>query len=416
MPPAMALNSTHTSPPTLAQAALVGVVFLFFLSAYPQYRTVLIFVAGLGLGHMLWLLHQPEQFWPRLRANWPLLAFVAAAAAISPLALNPNYAWIRSVKLLAEILGGIGFIGLLSRQTNIMQARLTFAAVFGSMLGLSLILGDALTVGGVFNWFKGVRPELVVMNSNSAPLGFAVILLPALLVRLLEMRERALALAFTILALTAIFVLWQWAAKIAVMMAFGGLVAGYFWRRFWIIPLGSIALALVLAWPLALMIDPTSPDICRLWSKPSSVHRLLIWRGAAEKISQRPLLGWGLENARFFPDAEERIVLSQCTPIVGPDDPFMQAGFQRMPIYPHNVFLEIWLNLGALGAMLAGIILTSVAQYLRRADENIQVAAGATLSAVLIYFALGYSLWQGWWLSTLFAATAFMVSSRRRDA
>ena len=394
----------------LAGMALPVMLFLFFLSAYPQYRTVMVWTSALGLSFLIWQVRHLTSLRQIFLDHWPPLLFVLVAFVLSPFALNVAYAQISALKLGVEILGGIGLIALMAHQPGAIQHRLTFAASLGALIGLGLILGDALSLGQVFGWFKGVRPELVVMNSNSAPLGFAVVMLPALLVRLWLSQQRLLALALCILALVAIFVLWQWAAKLAVLAALGGLGLGLLWRRFWLLPLGAIGLALIVSFPAAMAIDTGSTDICKLWSKPSSVHRLMIWKEAAIKIAERPIMGWGLENPRFFPDAEERVKLDQCAPIVGRDDPFIQTGFQRMPIYPHNVFLEIWLNLGLIGVGAGFVIVLSVARSLQSARPSVQWAAGATLSAVLIYFGLGYSLWQGWWLSTLFAASAFIAS------
>ncbi len=37
------------------------------------------------------------------------------------------------------------------------------------------------------------------------------------------------------------------------------------------------------------------------WIKYSGIHRLLIWRFAADHVAERPLLGWGMDSSRAMP-------------------------------------------------------------------------------------------------------------------
>lgn len=140
-------------------------------------------------------------------------------------------------------------------------------------------------------------------------------------------------------------------------------------------------------------IEPRNPNFAF-----SGLHRLAIWRFAAGKIAEKPLLGWGFETSRF---------------IAGPDD--VIDGVSLLPLHPHNAALQIWLELGALGigVTLLGLRFGHlqmdrlIARRSDARDRALTCAAAAALlaSAGCIAF-LSYGVWQEWWISALILAFA----------
>lgn len=113
----------------------------------------------------------------------------------------------------------------------------------------------------------------------------------------------------------------------------------------------------------------------RLSSLLSESWRLRIgyWDKAVDWIWARPLNGWGLDASRAF----------------GP-------GIQ---LHPHNAALQIWLELGLIGAVAAAIVWTAVFIGLARPRASSAAAAGcATAVAYLTFGAVSFGVWQEWWL------------------
>ncbi|MBN8552708.1 MAG: O-antigen ligase family protein [Caulobacterales bacterium] len=105
--------------------------------------------------------------------------------------------------------------------------------------------------------------------------------------------------------------------------------------------------------------------------------RLDIWSFTAEQILRHPILGWGLDASRAF-------------------QPFM--------LHPHSAPLQVWLELGLIGAVILAGIWWLVS---RRA---VQVGPQG-LAAVTVYFVIGglsFGMWQDWWLG-LAAMTAIWI-------
>ena len=78
-----------------------------------------------------------------------------------------------------------------------------------------------------------------------------------------------------------------------------------------------------------------------------------------------------------------------------------------MGMHPHNATLQIWLELGAIGALLAAI---SVFALWRAVSVLADPAARATATAMLLsaftVANLSFGIWQTWWMAVLAASAA----------
>ena len=126
-------------------------------------------------------------------------------------------------------------------------------------------------------------------------------------------------------------------------------------------------------------------------AKASWGARLDIWRFTAGLIEQRPFLGWGLDASRSFPGL--------------------------IPLHPHDAALQIWLELGAVGA---GLVATFFAwmfvriELLRLRDPPLAAAAAGSLCGYLVIGALSFGVWQEWWLAL--GALTLVVFAALRNA
>lgn len=134
----------------------------------------------------------------------------------------------------------------------------------------------------------------------------------------------------------------------------------------------------------------------------SGYHRLLIWNFTAERVFDRPLAGWGLDTSRSIPGGNK----------------WLDNTEQAMPLHPHNSALQIWLELGLPGALLAtvlvGWILITIGRGVQGSAEKAAMT-GMCVTALGISF-LSYGVWQSWWLSGLWLAAAFAAMCWKNDA
>jgi O-antigen ligase len=102
--------------------------------------------------------------------------------------------------------------------------------------------------------------------------------------------------------------------------------------------------------------------------------RLGFWSHAVDWIGDHPLRGWGLDASRMFSPG---IVL-----------------------HPHDAALQVWLELGAPGAVLAAAVWWLAFGRLARPRAEMAAAAVAASAAVyLLFSAINFGVWQEWWLA-----------------
>lgn len=117
----------------------------------------------------------------------------------------------------------------------------------------------------------------------------------------------------------------------------------------------------------------------------SWAERMSYWMYATAQIGAHPWRGWGLDASRAF-------------------SPHIQ-------LHPHNGPLQLWLELGLLGAVLAGLVWIFAFRRLARDERSLLAAATVGSAAVYVFFGLiSFGVWQEWWLAlgALVAVTGAM--------
>ena len=127
-------------------------------------------------------------------------------------------------------------------------------------------------------------------------------------------------------------------------------------------------------------------------------QRLVVWREAgARALGECWPVGCGADYARAWSNEGAMINV-----------PGSAVPLPAMPTHPHNLFLQIWLELGAPGVIFFAVAIVAGVIALRRARLDaltmaaIAGAAGFSFISVMIEF----SLWQVWRMA-VFALAAF---------
>lgn len=157
---------------------------------------------------------------------------------------------------------------------------------------------------------------------------------------------------------------------------------------------------------------PLAPEAGWSGRLPSSlVGRLVIWDFAVEKIAERPVMGYGLDAARRLPGGDEKVDVMSLDP-----EGLERLRFRdfRMPLHPHNQVLQVWIELGAVGALLlAGFLATLLAAICRLDAADRAVAAGS-FYAVFTFACSSFGAWQNWWLGLVMLVLFWSMPSRER--
>jgi exopolysaccharide production protein ExoQ len=242
----------------------------------------------------------------------------------------------------------------------------------------------------------------------------AVFVIP-LLVALIRLRAVRLAVLHTVAATLALFATASLSAKIALGLGLGVFVAVYALPRLRWAGLALLALATV-ALPALFPLTIGPQTSCWLIAhKPSALHRVMIWSFVAEHIDERPLAGWGLDASRRLPGGKEPLALKICA--AEPRAGQVAMTSEILPLHPHNGILQVWLELGGLGALFGfGPFLLILARIFRlrrwRTRPTQAMFAGALASALSVSL-VSFGIWQEWFLAGLFLAAGLAVLAAR---
>ena len=177
--------------------------------------------------------------------------------------------------------------------------------------------------------------------------------------------------------------------------------------------IGAILGLAILVMPLLVGFIPKMPTA----NLPlSAVHRLVIWDFTVARIAEKPLTGWGLEASRAMPGgrAQPDTVTLDRLNITNPAQRAFLANphVEVMPLHPHNGALQLWLELGGIGALLGAVLMLALGFAASRSAVP-AVGAGMLASAAVTGM-LSFGLWQAWWVASLLLAMVALHLAPRR--
>lgn len=349
----------------------------------------------------------------RRQVPWELLAVAAFVLWVGASALWSDYD--RPDTIVKFLIGAplyAAFAAACFQIEGPWRARAEAAFLFCAFALALLLLSEALTGGALLTAFKtaveGYPPgdqhtinlvnrslghaaaPLVLMAGPAAALawreggpvvGVALLALAALAAFAFNTHVNVLALILALAAAGAAL----WRPRAAVAGLFGTLAS-----LFVVLPV--IMPALVAAVPAGL----------RAALPMSWEWRLKIWDFTSERLREKLWTGWGFDASRVL-EGEAQL---------------RGQTIQLLSLHPHNAPLQIWLETGAVGAMLLAFALVLIGGRIGGARRltRLQAASVAWVAAAFTGLILaGYGVWQEWLLAALALAAAGLgfLGSRR---
>lgn len=188
----------------------------------------------------------------------------------------------------------------------------------------------------------------------------------------------------------------MFANRVAFALAVAALLVGLFAPRFALLAAGG-------AWAAGVLFAPALYwAVCSGLADVAMAHswedRLGVWRSALAVIGEAPIFGVGMDASRAYGAA------------------FTQGGqtFQAIPLHPHSLGLQVWLELGFVGAaLLAAAALSAVWIGAQRLPRAAQAAFAALLVLHSVLANVSFGAWQEWWVSLPFITGALIALAAR---
>ncbi len=242
---------------------------------------------------------------------------------------------------------------------------------------------------------------------NRSTGAYTMLLVPTLLAARVTLPKPRFLGVVAVFCATMIAILWKsthQSSQLAILLGLCGLAAAYLsqkWTR------AALAAALC---GLSLLIVPFSlfakqQDLLTAsWIMNTGKARLIFWAYTSERVLERPLLGVGTYSTKYIDERRPR-------PLDRPDGYVVPP---RTSIHPHNVLMQIWYEVGLVGALLTTLFGLAL---LWRASSIPAALAPFALAQYLVVLSLitpSYGLWQVWFQTLIAMSILAIVISVRR--
>lgn len=130
--------------------------------------------------------------------------------------------------------------------------------------------------------------------------------------------------------------------------------------------------------------------------QPSAQARIAIWNEYSKRVLSAPVFGAGYDMSSVtrpeVPDVTEQIVRVNKIP-ASKVRPFLAN-------HPHNVYVQVWYELGGFGALLFFVTGLCVVRLISSLEEHQKPYIFATFASGVMILLSSYGMWQSWFVAT----------------
>jgi len=160
--------------------------------------------------------------------------------------------------------------------------------------------------------------------------------------------------------------------------------------RFSYIAFGTALIAALLTTPLIVnflydaLVDQSQSNI---WVQEAYVgNRVEIWHFVIEYAMNNPLFGYGIEATNYVRHFDFEHLYNKMDTV----------------LHPHNFSIQIWMEFGLIGVIIAtGILNVLLYKLYSIKDTLVRKSMTVSFIVVLLIAAMTYGMWQSWWLGEL---------------
>ena len=328
----------------------------------------------------------------------PLALLLLWATVASLWTFEPGSALVLAARLAAVLAAGLWLLAAAATLTAAEKRRAILFLGVGFALSVAILAVEVMLghpLGELLNRL-GLGPTVEPFRFNRGSTYLAILVWPLTAAAWHWVGPKALLMP---LALLLLFLpLESLSAVGSLAFALAVLVVALLHLRTtrWLLTTGSVLITL--AAPLLTSgIDRSMIQETRYLTETAR-HRLHIWSFTGERIAEAPIFGWGFNASRAVPSGEaERF----------------KEHKNIIPLHPHNAGLQVWLELGLVGALLLTGLLLAPLLGLARAGP-IDQALGLAMFACAFFIAnVSYGLWQNQWVAALLVSVLVFQLCRR---
>ena len=333
----------------------------------------------------------------------------------SPWAINPEYA-LKNILKYAIIIPIIPLVMLARMADKQTTQRIQTIFVVGFLAGIIVLVPESNSCSGKeigeICGLWGTAVGNYHYNNN-----FSIFaLLSPIVGMIIAGRQQTMASKIisygiiqmiTVIALTSAINLASWLVYGLVHVAFlGSLILPNFMR------LSMIATAFI----IGIAILPISHYIVQNYAYElqyeniplkSEKMRIEMWDYAGTVAGDNNIAGIGVKNSRFVPDTNKPFLFQ-----IETNEDIDNIGIFN---HPHNIFIELRLELGTIGVGLAFALILMLSKIIKKSPRFIQPHYLAVMAGSFALYNVGLSLWRGWWVAFILMIIALLPLLIQQD-
>jgi len=305
------------------------------------------------------------------------------------------------------------------------QEKIKSALALGAGLAIVLLLFESVTgswltrMGRGLTWLDVINPSTGGVNIEAYVKNGVALLSVLIWPVLSKMWDRRLKIGAAVFLICTLYLIYRFSASTALIAFFTsalGVGLALYRKKFAAHLIAGVFAVLVLAMPFGVQQsigDKTLTQIGQTGYEMklpnSAINRLIIWQFATEKIIEKPFTGWGMNTARQIPGGNEKYTLTVKNS-AGHDQVLFKEFY--VPLHTHNQAIQIWLELGAIGAIFVAVF---GCLFIRKlSQKHIDPAVFGVVISILAFNFLSFGAWQSWWIATQFLCLSLALVATKR--
>lgn len=335
---------------------------------------------------------------PRFPVAWAVALFIGYACVTALWSTVPAEAREQVAQFIAVFVPALFFFQVLLTVRLDPQGLARRSLMIGLALGIALFSLELLADQPLYRLTRGLDFSVTLgANSINRPAALCALFVWPLAFALWQQGWRKSAIALPLVLTALILGSSSQSASGGLLVGLGFLAIAAVSRRAACYLAGGILVAgFLFMVPIANLLDAVG--LAEVQGLPFSMgHRVMIWDFVADRVLERPIFGWGLEASRGMNN-------------FGVAPPVLFDGpVELLPLHPHNAFLQVWLELGGVGAILALVMALTILRTIRGLPQTAQLFAYPLLICGFFMSGTAYGSWQTWWMTGFLTAAALFI-------
>ena len=317
-----------------------------------------------------------------LRVITILMIFFAFAACSYFWSVNPENSIEKVIKTVLAITTSVFIIAIILEKQSVEPFYVTKYMPISVIIASIILLIETYFGYPIYHTVRNIPYDEIVAPAriNSSVVAVSVLIWPAIYIAW-QNKKLPIIASIAILATIMVFSSDTQTAMLGLILSSIAFLIATKLPKLLLKTIAILTFVGILLSPwIAQLLYNYPPSIFVNWSSASAAPRMEVWDYVARYALNSPIYGWGIEATRNIHDFQSAKIFYQVTEVN----------------HPHNFAIQLWIELGAIGAILGSVFIYLFTNMILRVNVDKLKFLTASFVNILVINLFGYGMWQGW--------------------